>query len=148
MSRLKPPPALLGSPDDIETQFYEALQRGDIDKLMAVWSDDDEIACVHPGGPRLIGAAAIRAGFEAIFGNGAVNAQPEQVRRVQSHSSAVHNVLERVEVMGADGRQAAWVIATNVYIKGAQGWRMVAHHASPGTPQEVQEIIEAASTLH
>jgi len=148
MSRLKPPPALLGSPDDIETQFYEALQRGDIDKLMAVWSDDDEIACVHPGGPRLIGAAAIRAGFEAIFSNGAVNAQPEQVRRVQSHSSAVHNLLERIEVMGPDGPQAAWVIATNVYIKGAQGWRMVAHHASPGTPQEVQEIIEAASTLH
>jgi ketosteroid isomerase-like protein len=148
MSRLKPPHALLGSPDDIETQFYEALQRGDIDKLMAVWSDDDEIACVHPGGPRLIGVAAIRSGFEAIFGNGVVNAQPEQVRRVQSHSSAVHNVLERVEVMGTDGPQAAWVIATNVYIKGAQGWRMVAHHASPGTPQEVQEIIEAASTLH
>jgi ketosteroid isomerase-like protein len=148
MPRVKPPHALLGSPDDIETQFYEALQRGDIDKLMAVWSDDDEIACVHPGGPRLIGAAAIRAGFEAIFGNGVVNAQPEHVRRVQSHSSAVHNVLERVEVMGADGPQAAWVIATNVYLKGAQGWRMVAHHASPGTPQEVQEIIEAASTLH
>src|SRR5437763_5751078 len=111
MSRTKPPHALLGSPDDIEAQFYEALQRGDIDRLMAVWSDDDEIACVHPGGPRLIGATAIRASFEAVFGNGAVNAQPEQVRRVQSHSSAVHNLLERVEVMGTEGPQAAWVIA-------------------------------------
>ena len=40
----------LASADDIEQQFYEALQRGDIDKLMAVWSDDDDIACVHPGG--------------------------------------------------------------------------------------------------
>jgi len=148
MSRLKPPPALLGSPDDIESQFYEALQRGDIDKLMAVWSDDDEIACVHPGGPRLIGAAAIRTSFEAIFSNGAIDAQPEKVRRVLSHSSAVHSVLERVQVIGNEGPQSAWVIATNVYFKGAQGWRLVAHHASPGTPQEVQEIIETASILH
>jgi ketosteroid isomerase-like protein len=148
MPRIKPPAALLGSPDDIETQFYEALQRGDIEKLMAVWSDDDEIACVHPGGPRLIGAAAIRASFETIFGNGAVNAQPEKVRRVLTHSSAVHSVLERVQIMSSDGPQSAWVIATNVYIKAAQGWRMVAHHASPGTAQEVQEIIEFASTLH
>jgi len=148
MPRTKPPPALLGSPDDIETQFYEALQRGDIDKLMSVWSDDDDISCVHPGGPRLIGAAAIRASFEAIFGNGAVNAQPDKVRRVVAHSSAVHSVLERVQIMGSDGPQSAWVVATNVYLKGAQGWRMVAHHASPGTPQEVQEIIEIASTLH
>jgi len=148
MSRTKPPPAMLGSPDEIETQFYEALQSGDIDKLMAVWSDDDEIACVHPGGPRLIGAAAIRASFESIFANGVVDAQPEKVRRVLSHSSAVHSVLERVQVLSSEGPQSAWVIATNVYLKGAQGWRLVAHHASPGTPQEVQEIIEASSTLH
>lgn len=148
MSRVKPPPALLGNPDEIESQFYEALQRGDVDKLMSVWSDDDEIACVHPGGPRLIGAAAIRASFETILGSGVVNAQPERVRRVMSHSSAVHSVLERIEVMSSDGLQSAWVIATNVYIKGAQGWRMVAHHASPGTQQEVQELIETASTLH
>jgi ketosteroid isomerase-like protein len=148
MPRLKPPPAMLGHPDEIENQFYEALQRGDIDRLMSVWSDDDEIACVHPGGGRLIGAAAIRASFEAIFSNGSVNAQPEKVRRVLSLSSAVHSVLERVEVMGSSGPQSAWVVATNVYLKGALGWRMVAHHASPGTPQEVQEIIETASTLH
>jgi ketosteroid isomerase-like protein len=148
MTRNKPPQALLGSPDEIESQFYEALQRGDIDRLMAVWSDDDDIVCVHPGGPRLIGAASIRGSFETIFANGAIDAQPEKVRRVVSHSSAVHNVLERVQVMGSDGPQAAWVIATNVYLKSAQGWRLVCHHASPGTPREVQEIVEAATTLH
>jgi len=148
MPRPKPPHAVLVSPEDIEAQFYEALQRGDIDRLMAVWSDDDEIVCVHPGGPRLIGAAAIRASFEAIFSNGAVDAQPERQRRVQSHSSAVHNVLERVQVMGDGGPQSAWVIATNVYLKGAQGWRLVCHHASPGTPGDAQEMVEAASTLH
>ncbi|HEX6705090.1 MAG TPA: nuclear transport factor 2 family protein [Albitalea sp.] len=148
MPRMKPPPAVLGSPDDIENQFYEALQGADLDRLMTVWSDDEDIVCVHPGGPRLIGAAAIRAGFEAIFANGAIDARPEKVRRVMSHSSAVHNVLERIQVMGADGPQAAWVIATNVYLKGAQGWRLVCHHASPGTPREVQEIVEAATTLH
>jgi ketosteroid isomerase-like protein len=148
MSRLKPPHPPLASPDEIEHQFYEALQQGDIDKLMAAWSDDDDIACVHPGGPRVIGAAAIRASFEAMFANGAINAHPEKVRRVLSHSSAVHSVLERVEVMSKEGPQSAWVIATNVYLKTAQGWRLVAHHASPGTPREVQEIVEAASTLH
>jgi len=148
MSRLKPPPAMLGNPDEIETQFYEALQSGDIDKLMAVWSDDDEIACVHPGGPRLIGAAAIRASFESIFANGAVDAQPEKVRRVLSHSSAVHSVLERIRVMTPEGEQFAWVVATNVYLKSSQGWRLVAHHASPGTSVEAQDNPEAASTLH
>jgi len=148
MSRAKPPLASLAGPEEIEQQFYEALQHGDIDKLMAVWSDDDDIACVHPGGPRVIGAVAIRASFEAMFANGAVNAHPEKLRRIQSHASAVHSVLERVQVMTKEGPQSAWVIATNVYMQTAQGWRMVVHHASPGTQREVQEITETASVLH
>jgi ketosteroid isomerase-like protein len=140
--------APLASPDEIEQQFYEALQRGDIERLMSVWSDDEEISCVHPGGPRVVGAGAIRAAFESIFGNGAVNAQPEKVRRVQSHSCSVHSVLEHVRIMTAEGPQSAWVVATNVYVKGAQGWRGAPPAASPGSPREVQDIVEAASVLH
>lgn len=147
MARNRPAPPI-SSPDEIEQQFYEALQRGDIERLMAVWSDDEEISCVHPGGPRVVGAAAIRSAFEAIFANGAINAQPEKVRRLQTHASAVHSVLEHIQIMTTEGPQSAWVVATNVYLKGALGWRLVAHHASPGSPREVQEIVEAASVLH
>ena len=147
MARNKPA-APLASPDEIEQQFYEALQRGDIERLMAIWSDDDEISCVHPGGPRVVGATAIRLTFEAIFANGAVNARPEKVRRLQTHACAVHSVLEHIRLMTSDGPKSAWVVATNVYLLGTQGWRLVSHHASPGSPREVQEIIEAASVLH
>jgi ketosteroid isomerase-like protein len=140
--------APLASPDEIELQFYEALQRGDIERLMSVWSDDEEISCVHPGGPRVVGAGAIRAAFDAMFANGTINARPEKVRRLQTHSCAVHSVLEHIHVMTTEGPQSAWVVATNVYLKTAQGWRLVSHHASPGSPREVQELVEAASTLH
>ena len=134
--------------EDIEAQFYEALQQADIDRLMAVWSDDDDIACVHPGGPRVIGAGAIRATFEAIFANGAVDVRVHQLRSVQSHGCAVHHVVEQVQVLGDDGQpQSAFVLATNVYMETPQGWRMVAHHASPGSPRELQEISEAPSSL-
>lgn len=135
--------------DDIEAQFYEAMQQADIDKLMAVWSDDDDIACVHPGGPRVIGPGAIRATFETIFANGAVDVQAHQVRRIQTLTCAVHHVIERVQVQGDDGQpQAAYVLATNVYMETPLGWRMVAHHASPGSSRELQEISEAPSLLH
>ena len=148
MPRAKPPPTPPSSPDEIEQQFYEAMQRGDIESLMAVWSDDDDIVCVHPGGPRVVGPAAIRAAFEAIFANGAIEARPDKVRRLQTLGSAVHSVLERVDVLTDEGPQTAWVVATNVYVKTAQGWRMAAHHASPGSPHEVQDIVEAGSTIH
>jgi ketosteroid isomerase-like protein len=140
--------ALVASCDDIEAQFYEAMQRGDIERLMSVWSDDDEIFCVHPGGPRLVGHAAIRAAFESIFANGAVPVVPVHLKRVESQGAIVHNVLERVEVRAEDVQHVVWVIATNVYVKTPQGWRMVAHHASPATARDPGEFAADQSTLH
>src|SRR5215510_1430267 len=123
---------LLASPDDVEAQFYEALRDADIHKLMALWSDDDDIVCVHPGGPRAIGAQAIRQSFEAIFERGGIPVQPQQVRRTHTLDAAVHNVVETVAIRGAEGTRHAYVVATNVYLKTGLGWRLVAHHASPG----------------
>ena len=148
MAHPKPPAPTLLSPDDIELELYEAMRRGDIERLMAVWSDDDEICCVHPGGGRLVGVGAIRASFETMFSNGTIDAEPHRVRRLESHSSAVHSVLERIRIMTAEGEQFAWVVATNVYLKSAQGWRLVAHHASPGSADDPQDNAEPASTLH
>lgn len=145
----RPPPAATDSPDEIEARFYEALQRGDLELLMSLWADDEEIVCVHPGGPRIVGTAAIRASFGAIFANGAIPVTPEQVHRLEWLGGAVHHLVERIEVPGeGGGTQAAWVIATNVYLKTTQGWRLVAHHASPGTLQEAAPAGDAPSTLH
>jgi len=148
MARPKPPAPTSTSADDIEIALYEAMRRGDLDGLMSLWSDDDEICCIHPGGKRLVGAPAIRASFEAIFGNGAIDAEPHRVRRLESHSSAVHSVLERIRVRTAQGEQFAWVVTTNVYLKSADGWKLVAHHASPGTAVDANDAVEPTSTLH
>jgi uncharacterized protein (TIGR02246 family) len=139
MSRRAPPAAviaatLLGSADEVELQFYDALQKADIEALMALWADDDEIVCVQPGGPRMIGAAAIRASFEAIFANGGIPVQPEQVHRLQQEGFALHHLAERITLSTDQGPQIAWVLTTNFYAKTAQGWRIASHHASPGLP--------------
>ena len=140
---------LMASPDDVEAQFYEALREADLDKLMALWADDDEVFCVHPGGPRVVGPQAVRVAFEAVFAaSGRIHAQPERVRRVHTLDSAVHNLVERIELHGEGGTRTGFVVATNVYIKTAQGWRMVAHHASPGLADEPADAPEWPSTLH
>jgi ketosteroid isomerase-like protein len=149
MPRSKPQAAhLLASPDDVEAQFYEALRDGDLEKLMALWSDDEGIVCVHPGGPRVIGPRAVRAAFDAIFAAGRIRAHPDKVHRVQLLDAAIHNVVERIEVQTDEGLRVAHVLATNVYQKTTLGWRLLTHHASPGTEAEPPEITEAPAILH
>ena len=113
-----------GSSDEVEAQFYEALQKGDLEQLMALWADDDEIVCVHPGGGRVIGAAAIRASFQAIFAGGGIPVQPEQVHRLAILGGALHHLVERITISGERGVEEGFVLATNVYVKTALGWRL------------------------
>lgn len=140
---------LHASPEDAEAQFYDALRDGDLDRVMAVWADEEDIVCVHPGGARVVGPLAVRAAFEAIFASGQLAVHPEHVKVVQAMGSAVHSVLERIDVVTVEGPRTGWIVATNVYVKTSQGWRMVAHHASPGAPDELPEIGEPTpSILH
>lgn len=148
MRKPKAPPASAASVDDIEMAFYDALQNGDIEKLMACWGDEDEIVCVHPGGARLVGPVAIRGAFDTMFSTGSIRAQAVRVRKLDTLSASVHSVLERIEVLTEEGPRHAYVIATNVYHQTAQGWRMVAHHASPGTAHELHEESETPQVLH
>ncbi|MGC4003667.1 MAG: nuclear transport factor 2 family protein [Pirellulales bacterium] len=128
-ARLQSAP-LAGSADDTEAAFYDAMLHGDVDAMMACWADEDEIVCIHPDGPRLVGAGAIRAAYEALFAAGAVRVLPQRVRKIETLTCAVHSVVERIEVLTDSGLRAAEVVATNVYLKTAQGWRIVTHHAS------------------
>jgi ketosteroid isomerase-like protein len=57
-------------------------------------------------------------------------------------------VLERIEVLTAEGPKHAYVLATNVYHKTAQGWRLVAHHASPAGVHPPDDTQDAPQVLH
>ena len=140
--------ALNASPEDVEAQFYDALRDGDLERVMAVWADDEDVVCVHPGGARAVGPQAVRAAFAAIFANGHIAVYAEHVKRIQSMGSAVHSVLERIDVVTVEGPRTGWIVATNVYVKTSQGWRLVVHHASPGAPDEIPEIADTPSLLH
>ena len=131
---------LFTTPQEAETAFYEALERGDLDAMMQVWSEDDEVVCVHPGGPRLAGYALVREGWRHIFDGGTrLKVQLLSLSTVHGPFSAVHSIIEKIGVVG-ENILSAPVVATNVYVRGPLGWRMIVHHASPVPPDSIGEI--------
>ena len=136
------------SVDDLEQTFYDAMQRADLDALMACWADEDETVCVHPGGPRLVGTVAIRESFARLFEAGAVRTVPTHVKQTMASHCCVHSLVERIEVPAHDGVSQVYVTVTNVYVKTAQGWRLLVHHASPGTPIAPVDHAPVVPTLH
>jgi len=123
---------------DAENAFYEALERSDLEAMMQVWSEDEEIVCVHPAGQRLVGQEQVREAWRQMFAGGpGMRVQISQQVAATGMMVAAHSVLETITVAG-EKRPRPPVIATNVYLRTAAGWRMIVHHASPapGTAAE------------
>ena len=132
---------LNGSASEVEAAFYDALNRADVEALMALWADDDEIACIHPGGPRLVGHRAIRESWSIILEHGGLHIRPAVLHETHNLMSSIHSVVEGTTA--ATG-EPAHLVASNVYIKTPKGWRIVLRHVSvaPGpipmdNPQQV-----------
>ncbi|MBP9713124.1 MAG: nuclear transport factor 2 family protein [Sterolibacterium sp.] len=125
------------TPQDTENAFYEAIRRADLDAFMNVWAEDEEIICILPNGPRFSGYSNIREAWRRIFNSGRRFSMEVSNRLVMpSMLVTVHNVLETICMLdapqepGQGGGQSTPILATNIYIRSATGWRLQAHHAS------------------
>ena len=122
---------LFSTADEAETAFYDAFERANLAAMMAVWAESDDVVCVHPQGPRLVGFEAVRESWMQIFANGAtLRVRATEQRRFDGQSVAVRAVLELVTPAGEEAPVSS-VCATNVYELTTNGWRMTVHHASP-----------------
>ena len=136
------------TPQDAEAAFYEALESADLEAMMQVWAEDEEIVCVHPGGPRLAGFEQVRGSWAQILGSGQklkVHVTHQVV--LSSMMLAIHSVHENIMVEG-ESRQRAAVAATNVYLRTGGGWRMILHHGSPTPPEARVPATDAPKILH
>jgi ketosteroid isomerase-like protein len=137
--------SVFGSPQEAEAAFYEALERGDIDAMMEVWADDEEVICIHPGGPRLAGYEAVLKSWAQIFASGQrLRIQTSHEVVISGMMLTVHSVHENIAAQG-EQRPSTPVVATNAYLRTADGWRMVVHHASPAPA--VQQSSARAPTV-
>ncbi|HZM35003.1 MAG TPA: nuclear transport factor 2 family protein [Burkholderiales bacterium] len=129
---------------DAENAFYEALERSDLEGMMAVWAEDEDIVCVHPGGPRLTGQDEVRESWARIFkGGGRTRVQVTHQVAISAMMLAVHSVHENFHLEG-EAQPRPPMVATNVYLRTAAGWRMLVHHASPAPAQPPPQPREAA----
>ena len=134
---------------DAENAFYDSLERGDLDLMMAVWAEDEEIVCVHPAGGRIAGQEQVRDSWRRMFASGQrLRIKIAQRVTLTGMMVEVRSVHEVITIVGDEAARPP-MVATNVYLRTAAGWRMVVHHASPAPEAAAEEVPpEPPKLLH
>ena len=125
---------------DVEMAFYRAFADSNFELMRAAW-DEQDIVCVHPGGPLMQAPAEILMSWQQILAAmGPVDLKVEVVYRLARPDHAIHVVRESFN--RPDAAPQPPVIATNVYRRGRNGWAICAHHASP--EPESDDVVSTA----
>jgi ketosteroid isomerase-like protein len=126
------------------SEFYEAFNRRDLEKLSQNWAHTDEVAMDNPVGGIMRGWEAIRAVYERIF-NG-----PARVN-VEFHDYTLHEAGEIFYAVGRErGEFRAGETVVNLAIRTSRiyrlidgQWRQVHHHGSIDEPELLAQYQKA-----
>ena len=114
-------------------RFYDAFGALDIELMEAAWEPSERAMCVHPGWPALVDWDPIRDSWQRIFDNATlmhfnISYLNTAVQGACGWVTCIENISSVLQGQASNFA----VLATNIFVRTPLGWRMVAHHASPG----------------
>lgn len=116
----------------VNEQFYQAFGALDIQGMEAIWETSTRALCVHPGWRPLLGWEPIKASWQGIFdGATLMHFNIEYLNVAVEGDCAWVTCVENITSVLQGRADNFGVLATNIFVRTPEGWRMVAHHASP-----------------
>ena len=122
--------------DDIlaaNAAYYRAFTNGDLAAMKRIWADDN-VSCIHPGWPVIIGREAILESYREILRN------PSQ-ERIDARNETVLVAGDEARVICVEFVGGAALAATNLFRRTEGVWRMTHHQASP-----IAALVEEATS--
>jgi ketosteroid isomerase-like protein len=113
--------------------YYRAFSSADFAAMSRVWADDN-VSCIHPGWPALVGRPAILESYREILRN------PDQ-ERIEPRNETVLAAGDEARVICVEFVGGAALAATNMFKRIDGEWRMTHHQASP-----IAALVEEAAS--
>lgn len=122
--------------EELNAAYYRAFEAGDLDAMTALWLDHPETLCIHPGALPVRGTPAINRSWALIMANTPyiqfilTDVEASVLDDVAS-VTCTENVLTADSGGDEDGFAGTRAVATNVFVRTEDTWRLWIHHASP-----------------
>jgi uncharacterized protein (TIGR02246 family) len=116
----------------VNDAFYAALSGLDVEGMGRVWAREEWVRCIHPGSDLIEGWMAIEASWARIFGGASwLQVVATGIEVTLAGKLAILACHENITQKQETHVQVRVAVATNIYTRTSEGWRMVHHHASP-----------------
>lgn len=105
-------------------RFYEAFASADLGAMDDVWARAAPVSCVHPGWAALVEREEIMLSWRAILSG-------EAPTELAFGPAEAHAGVDMAYVVCTETIGEAQLIATNVFVREDDDWKLVHHQAGP-----------------
>jgi ketosteroid isomerase-like protein len=111
--------------------FYKAFESLDVTAMDRIWAHQEYITCVHPGWSIRVGWPAVRDSWVVIFNNTfSMDFQLTELQVQVAQDIAWVICAENITSRVGETTQNSRVVATNLYERIGDGWKIIHHHGS------------------
>lgn len=112
--------------------FYDAFESLDVVKMDRVWAQQDYVTCIHPGWTLRSGWPQVRDSWVLIFNNTfSMEFELSDLQIQVAGDVAWVICVENITSRQGETLQETRVLATNLYERMDDEWKMIHHHGSP-----------------
>jgi ketosteroid isomerase-like protein len=128
-------PQTYHTPQEAEDAFYDALDEGDLGKLLSVWAESDDVCCLLPMHPLIQSRRGVTDLFTHLLSRGhGVSLSVTHLGWIHTDNIAIHQVEETILAPSPDAPAQPPFYGTNIYRKDSTGWRLIVHQNAPTPP--------------
>jgi ketosteroid isomerase-like protein len=113
-------------------EFYQAFESLDIGRMDRIWAQQEYVTCIHPGWTLRIGWPAVRDSWVLIFNNTfSMKFDLTEIQVQVAGDVAWVICTENITSRQGEATQESRVLATNLYERVGEQWKIIHHHGSP-----------------
>jgi len=113
-------------------EFYEAFESLDIVRMDRIWLQQEYVTCIHPGWTQRVGWPAVRDSWVLIFNNTlSMKFDLTEIQIQVAGDVAWVICTENITSQQGEMTQESRVLATNLFEKVGDRWKIIHHHGSP-----------------
>ncbi len=120
--------------------FYLAFAESDVEAMEDLWARVLPVTCVHPGWNALSGRDEVIESWHAIMAGG-------ESPNIQCSNAEAHVHGDVAYVVCHETLDQGFLIATNIFMREDDTWKIVHHQAGPAPEPSADEEPEAPATM-
>lgn len=117
---------------EINKSYYKAFENFDLETMSQIWSNSDDVVCIHPGWDILVGWEKVEDGWKKIFMEESVlKFTIRNPHIIILNGLGIVSCIEEIFISSRDTISQTFIATTNLFKETNNGIKLFYHHSSP-----------------